>query len=154
MKVAVLIAALEGRNEYQPLLTSPRIIKKEEATWRQISILFIKEAKHLNRKPGINSQRGNNETARLAQASCKLNGNMPARKRKMQRDRRCYYCDRRGHQVKDCRARQRGEANKGHLREKSGTENKHFYNKQRSESQFKACSVGTRSSLIGQQKLA
>lgn len=117
MNVIVLITTLKDNNEYEPLITSISTMKEEEATWRQVSMLFTEEAKHLKRKTESNSLRRENGTAKLAQASHKFNGNISARKYKMHHDIRCYYCDKRRHLAKDCNARKRDGANKAHYKE-------------------------------------
>lgn len=66
MKVDVLIATLKDNSRCEPLIASTNFMNEEEATWRQNFVPFIKEAKDLNGKAESNSQRRENQTARLA----------------------------------------------------------------------------------------
>lgn len=122
-KLAILMGTLKNIDEFDPLVTSESVMKKDDQIWRQVATLFVEEAKCLGDNTGDKVFQQETKNGHLAQLSRKmtLKQNYPVKGNV-----RCYYCNRKGHIAKECRKKNNDDVDRSRNRPPKPSRRKSF----------------------------
>lgn len=112
MKVAMIIATWSDHREYELMITSLNTMKEEDTKGYHIWTLLIEEGERLQASPGSELQH-DYDMGQLAQVRRRTRGNAFGKRQLPSNDRRCYYCQKKGHLSRNCQARVKNQGETG-----------------------------------------